>query len=250
MDLRLLTWNLNGLDGAHLDERTEAACLAMLLRTDPPHVVLLQEVVRRSWHAHIKHHFKAAGYRSVPADPTRTDSEYFCVVMVHTALGGDEGGVEPFAGSFMGRARVWARIDLPEGPQLLVATSHLESGKQASIERVRQLQRVISAMNAHAGPAVFGGDTNLRVAEEPKVEDLPSVVDAWQASGADPELRATWPAVRTSRPGARFDRVLCTGLEVTRFALMGHSAPTLGEPPSDHLGIEVTVRVATQEAEE
>ena len=39
MPLHLVSWNLNGLDPHHLDERMEAACLRLLLNGPPPDVV-------------------------------------------------------------------------------------------------------------------------------------------------------------------------------------------------------------------
>ena len=254
MSLRVLTWNLNGLEDAGLDVRTEAACLAMLLRTDPADVVLLQEVVGRSWHAHIKHHFAAAGYVPWPEQPQEaTLSEYFCVMMVRKPLKIREGGNEAFPGSQMGRRLVWAELAWPEsapGSSLWVGTSHLESLRESSPERVRQLAAVVGRMRQHEGPALFGGDTNLRKAEEPLVEGLDTVTDAWVATGSPSALRATWPSVPFSgRPGARYDRVLVDGLQVRGFVRFGESAPGLGGPASDHLGVEVSVTLPPTSAE-
>lgn len=242
--LHLTTWNLNGLDPADLDVRTEAACLALLLRPDPPDVVMLQEVVGRSWHAHLKHHFAAAGYVPVPADPPRaTRSEYFCVLLVRKTLPIEHSGADPFPGSEMGRQLVWATIDW-SGRSALVATSHLESGREASAIRVAQLGAVVDGLLTHEGPAVFGADTNLRVAEEARVPRLDEVTDAWVAAGSRKDDRATWPSVpRDRRPGARFDRVLVKGCDVTSFAVAGQRAPGLPGAPSDHLRIEVTLAV-------
>lgn len=252
--LRLLTWNLNGLDPTDLDVRTEAACLAMLLRPRPPDVVLLQEVVGRTWHAHVKHHFAAAGFVAVPGDPVgTTESEYFSVLFVRKQLTVLRGGTEPFPNSGMGRRLVWAEIDWaagldvrPEGARpLLVATSHLESGKEATMVRAAQLAAVIEGLRTHDGPAVFGGDTNLRVSEEKVIPGLADVHDAWALAGSPTHQRATWPAVpRDRRPGARFDRVLVSGAAVQAFVLSGHSAPGFPAAPSDHLAIEVELDLA------
>ncbi len=242
MALRVCTWNLNGLDPEQLDERSEAACLALLLRETVPDVVLLQEVTPRTWHAHIKHHFAAAGFLAVPADPVAaTDSEYFCVLLVRKPHAVARGGAEPFPNSQMGRRLVWAEV-AHEGATWLLATSHLESTSAASRVRTAQLQAVVAGLVGHPGPALFGGDTNLRKAEEPDVAGLDGVVDAWRAAGAHPEHRATWPSEpRGGRPGARFDRVLVKGLTVGGFTLLGRSAPGFPRPPSDHLGVEVVV---------
>ncbi len=242
MPLRVATWNLNGLDEAWLDERTEAACLELLLRTNPPDVVLLQEVVRRSWHAHLKHHFHHAGFVPVPADPTATTSEYFCVILVRDALPVRAGGAARFPGTHMGRALVEARVAW-EGPELMVLTSHFESGRASSRERIAQASLVAARLLSHDGPAVFGGDTNLRKAEEGAVEGLDRLADAWVAAGSPKEARATWPTLGGKGPGARFDRVWVRGLEVASLHLRGvHAVPEVGVPPSDHVGLEVVLR--------
>lgn len=254
MGLRLITWNLNGLDPADLDVRSEAACLRLLLRPDPPHVVLLQEVVRRSWHAHLKHHFHAAGFAPWPADPTDTQSEYFTVLLIARSLRIVRGGVSPFPGSQMGRCLAWAQVAWGEG-RLWLGSAHLESGTAASTERTQQLSEVVARLLDPDGgdAAIFGGDTNLRRSEEGAVARLGEVEDAWRAYGAPTADRVTWPsdgypgAPRWGRnQGARFDRVLSRGLEVRAFSLIGRSAPGLRGPPSDHLGIEVEVDLRSQ----
>ena len=240
--LRIVTWNVNGLEPLDLDVRTEAQCLLLLLRERQPHVVMLQEVVDRSWHAHFKHHFAAAHYVPVPENPpASTSSEYYSMMWVKKTLPIKRAGADRFPNTTMGRHLVWAEVDW-EGTPLLVATSHLESTKGASALRVAQLGAVIDGLRNHDGPAVFGGDTNLRKVEEAKLEHLTSVTDAWSASGASPELRATWPSVpRGKGPGARFDRVYVHDATVTGFRLIGQTAPGLPFPPSDHLAIEVVV---------
>lgn len=214
----VVTWNVGGLDETRLDERTEAACLALFLRPEPAHVVMLQELVRRSWHAHWKHHLHHAGYTVVPADPV-TDSAYFTALAVRRDHPVTRSGSALLPDTRMGRRLVWAEID-----GWTFATAHLESGRDAVRERAAQLDAVVAHLLAGPGPGVFGGDTNLRVAEEPAIAGLGQVVDAWADAGKPSEHRATWFPPRPSegeRPhgGARFDRVLlhrarCTAFEV------------------------------------
>ncbi|MEO0606086.1 MAG: endonuclease/exonuclease/phosphatase family protein, partial [Myxococcota bacterium] len=182
--MRVTSWNLNGLDDSRLDERSEAACLRLLLRSDPPDVVLLQEVVRRSWHAHLKHHFAAAGYLAVPPDPTTSLHEYFVLAFVrntHTVHGAT---FEPFANSVMGRGLLAVEVSRtdPEGPPVWVATAHLESGREAADARVAQLSHCLQRLLDREGPGVFAGDLNLRVAEEKRVPELERVTDAFEAA--------------------------------------------------------------------
>lgn len=232
----IVSWNLNGLDEEHLDERTEAACLSLLLRPEPASVIALQEVVRRSWHAHVKHHLHHAGYTVVPTDPTATDSEYFSLLAVRSEIGIQEAASEPFPGSHMGRALVWARAG-----GWWFGTGHLESGSSASRERLAQLALVASRLAAEPGPAVFAGDTNLRRDETDGVPAVEHTVDAWVEAGAPASAKSTWLG---GRYGARFDRVLHNGrIETRSLWTTGHKR-TDGVRPSDHLALWATLEIA------
>jgi endonuclease/exonuclease/phosphatase family metal-dependent hydrolase len=230
--MHLLTWNVAGLHERRLDERTELQCLTALLRERPFDVIALQEVVRRSWHAHWRHHLAAAGYRVLPEDPTRTDSSYFSVLAVR---GEARGGAIPFPTSRMGRALVWAEVG-----SWLVLTSHLESERQGRGERLRQADDVLERLVAWPGPAVFAGDTNLRVEEEPDLPRLGAVTDAWDAVGRPPEARATW---RGGRTGARFDRIWAVRARPEALEVVGAGAVVDldGLPLSDHVGLALTL---------
>lgn len=84
--MKVLTWNLNGLEEKFLDERSEAAVITIITgaRLDeiergakpwsPPDVVLLQEVVERTYFAHVRQHLSAVGYTILPevAPPRQT----------------------------------------------------------------------------------------------------------------------------------------------------------------------------------
>ena len=225
----VVSWNLNGLDDRSLDERTEAACFALLLRTEPVEIIALQELVRRSWHGHVRHHLHHAGYDVLPADPTATDSEYFSAIAVRRDLQVSGSGVQPFAGSQMGRALVWVRAG-----GWWFGTGHLESGTAAHTERCAQLAQVASRLGAEAGPAVFAGDTNLRRDEARGVPGMAEVTDAWIALGSDRSTRATWIG---GRYGARFDRVLHNrSARSVRLWTTGADAAN-GIRPSDHVAL-------------
>ena len=233
--MSLLTWNLAGLDDRRLDERTEAACFEVLLRPEPVTVLVFQELVRRSWHAHWKHHLRHAGYAVFPEDPTATDSEYFSAVAVLGDRNPGPGGVSAFPGSRMGRALAWAEVG-----GWLVCTGHLESERAGSDERVRQLAAVVARLEARDGPAVFAGDTNLRVTEEPAVDGLDRAIDVWTALGRPADGKSTWIG---GRIGARFDRIY-TNRAVQPVSLSTFGAatlPDLGVRVSDHLGLLATL---------
>lgn len=229
--MSLVTWNLAGLDDRLVDERTEAACFEVLLRPEPVVVLALQELVRRSWHGHWKHHLKHAGYTVFPADPTTTESEYFSAIAVLRDRGPGPGGVDAFPGSRMGRALVFAEVG-----GWLVCTGHLESERGGSDERIRQLASIVARLERWPGPAVFAGDTNLRVQEEPRVAGLDRVTDAWSALGRPADGKATWIG---GRIGARFDRIY-TNRAVRPVSLSTFGAaklPEVGARISDHLGL-------------
>ena len=229
--MSLVTWNLAGLDDRHLDERSEAACFEVLLRPEPVTVVALQELVRRSWHGHWKHHLQHAGYTVFPADPTATGSEYFSAIAGHRDRAPGPGGAEPFPGSRMGRSLVRVEVG-----GWLVCTGHLESERGGSAERIRQLASIVARLERWPGPAVFAGDTNLRVQEEPAVEGLDRVIDAWSALGRPADGKATWIG---GRIGARFDRIYTnTAVRPVSLSTFGAGTPPeVGARLSDHLGL-------------
>lgn len=238
--LRLVTWNLDGLEDRHLDVRTEAACLALLLRPAPPDVVLLQEVVPRSFLAHLRPHFAHAGYAIVPSQPP--EREYFVAAMIRDGSRVKTAWRAPFRGSRMGRELLGVQL-AHEGREWLVCTAHLESLKPSREERRAQLATVAAALAAHAGPAVFAGDTNLRDEELPGVPGIDGIVDAAVLAGRP---AATWFPRKGASRGMRFDRVLLDARTPWRPAPLR----LLGEEPvdeadrmriSDHLGIEVVL---------
>jgi endonuclease/exonuclease/phosphatase family metal-dependent hydrolase len=173
----------------------------------------------------------------IPEDPTRTDSSYFAALAVRTELP-VRGGVVPFPTSRMGRALVWAEV----GPWLFL-TAHLESERQGRDERLRQADAVLERLLAHGGPAVYAGDTNLRVDEEPILPRLAAVTDAWDALGRPEDARATW---RGGRYGARYDRIWSVRARPARLEVVGAGAVQElgGLPLSDHVALAVELSTA------
>ena len=247
MELDLLTWNVDGLDERHLDLRSEAACLEVLLQATHPHVVCLQEVVARTFHAHFVPHFRHAGFRPFPARPPE-NANYFDVVFVREPLVIEDAQREPFPTSRLGRVLTTLRIS--GGDRTLVAmTAHLESLREGSEERKRQLAEVVHRLRHPETLALFAGDTNLRDAETEGLLD--DIGDAWTMMGSPAELRHTWdpkttPNIRGGKgwKALRFDRVLLSaGWKVTALALVGRS-PVEGADglwPSDHAGLRVSL---------
>jgi len=243
--LTIHTWNLNGLEDDHLDLRMEAACLAMLLRDPMPHVVLLQEVVRRSFYAHLRPHLIHAGFTIVP-EQLSSDSDYFCVLASRLPV--REAWRRPFEGTMMGRALLGARLALSDDSELLVMTSHLESTRWGEGERRRQFAEVCQILKDEPGPAVFAGDTNLRIADVEATPAATSVEDAWMVCGSPKAAVHTWSPRGKSHPRIRYDRAyynLHPGWRATAIRTFGAAAVagTGGLSPSDHLAVEVTFEV-------
>lgn len=242
--LSLITWNLDGLEPRWLDERAEAACLHLLLRPDPPDIVALQEVVDRTWHAHLTAHFGHAGYVGVPG---RAESGYWVALFVRKPLVVREAHLHPLPGTHMGRALLDVRIAWGDR-DLRVLTSHLESLKCGGPSRRLQLAHALERLVAHDGPAVFCGDTNLRDRETEHLPLLDRVSDAWVQVGRPAAHRFTWDTGRIPnkrrgrRARLRFDRVFLNAhLRATALDLVGEVplAEAGGWFPSDHLGVRV-----------
>jgi endonuclease/exonuclease/phosphatase (EEP) superfamily protein YafD len=251
--MRVLTWNLFGLSNEHLDVRTEAAMFIALLGgppeevfdqrpPPPPDVVLFQEVVDRTFHAHLRPHLSAAGYTIVPSAPR--PREYFEVVALrapfvvvgHEILELDSG---------QGRELVEVTAER-DGQRWLLMTAHLESLRSGSRLRTAQASFVLERLRAHPGPAIFGGDTNLRVEEADRLGVLP---DAWEACGEPAAERWTWGGSSGGRR-ARYDRIWGRGVRFSGIRCIGRGPVTaIGQTPSDHLGLLVTVRSTPPRAE-
>ena len=232
--MHLVSWNLNGLSDKHLDVRTEAAMMRILLGgpvadvlmglrsvTAPPDVVCLQEVTARTLAAHVRPHLQAAGFTVFPDTPR--PREHFEVIASRLPIRDAE--VSPLPHTRYGRERVSVVMD-----RLAVHTAHLDSLRDGGRERTTQIADVLSRMS---GPSVFVGDMNLRDAEVPALGD---VVDAWEAVGRPKAHKATWGR------RMRFDRAYVHGLSVVGFETFGaETVDPIGQPASDHLGISLTV---------
>ncbi len=250
MRLRVLTWNLCGIDPRRVDERTCAA-IEEILRTRAE-VVLLQEVTRRTWHAHIHPHLSHAGFGSATEVPT-TDDGYRCAILAKQPIRLTEASRCAFAGSGMDRGLLRVRATWGD-TEVLLLTAHLESGAAAAHERQVQLGEVIEALAEANMPAVFAGDTNLRLSDTRAVPTLDQVQDAWEQCGQPQAGRYTWDTKRCPnlrRDGTprrlRFDRVLMNhhpGWRAREILEVGASE-IRGDRlwPSDHTGLLVTLEL-------
>ena len=240
--MRVVTWNLDGLDPRHLDVRTEAAIAALLV--EPPDVILLQEVTRRTWHAHLRPHLSHAGYAAAIVPPD-DDEGYVEAVLSRLPLTGAER--HPLVES--GQSRHLMLVEAVwQGEPTRLASAHLESGSAAAEVREAQASQVAELLLG-GPPAVFGGDTNLRKAEAAAVPALGELVDAFEAAGRPSSARFTWdtrrcPNVPGRGPRARFDRLWLAGSwAVDGLGMLGQTVvPGTGLWPSDHAGLWAQIR--------
>ena len=236
--MKLVSWNLNGLEDRNLDERSEAAMFQILLgapieqavvkgfKPNSPDIILLQEVVERSYHAHVVPHLKAAGFAIFP--PEIPERSYFEVVAVR----GDkiDARYESFEDSDQGRGLTTIKCD-----GFTVMTAHMESMKAGKHMRVAQAKLILEEMQKQ-GPCIFAGDTNLRKAEWEKL-DHGDVKDAWTEIGSPETHRMTW---HYEQYKSRFDRAWLHQLDIQNFETFGkENIATINARPSDHLGLRV-----------
>ncbi len=238
--VKLVCWNLNGLEDKHLDVRTESAMFQLLLGApiekalvdgfipNSPDIVVLQEVVDRTFHAHIKPHLDAAGFTLFPQQPS--ERSYFEVIAVKSPI--LNSSYNKFDYSDQGRGLSALSID-----GLTILTAHLESLKAGSSMRIDQAEQILKLMNQHKGKIIFAGDTNLRKSEWLGLKPE-GVIDAWESTGSIKKHRFTW---KMNPYKARYDRVWSKGVDIKKFATFGsNKISRINQYPSDHLAIRVT----------
>ncbi|MEE9326680.1 MAG: endonuclease/exonuclease/phosphatase family protein [Cocleimonas sp.] len=236
--MKLVSWNLNGLEDHNLDMRTEAAMFEILLgapieaamtegfKPDSPDIVVLQEVVKRTYHAHIVPHLKAAGFTIYPDKPS--ERSYFELVAVRNKI--IESNYTPFEYSDQGRGLTQIKID-----GLTIMTAHMESMKPGASMRVDQAQSVLDKM-AKNNPCIFAGDTNLRKSEWLSLKHA-EVKDAWISVNSPKEHRTTW---QQEKYKSRYDRVWTQNINIKSFKTIGKGQVALiNERASDHYGVRV-----------
>ncbi len=238
--MNLVSWNLNGLEDEHLDVRTEAAMFQLLLgvpiekaaitpnfKPNTPDIVVLQEVVPRTFHAHVTPHLKAAGFSIFPEKPS--ERSYFEIIAVrHPIL---ETHYSTFSYTQQGRGLSTLSIN-----ELTILTAHLESQKAGASMRVDQAEKILNIMNKHEGTIIFAGDTNLRKIEW-KSLNTENVRDAWETAGSIKKHEMTW---QNNSYKSRYDRVWHKDSEIKKFETFGkEKIKEIDQTPSDHYGIRV-----------
>lgn len=253
LKLKVLSWNIDGLDGRDTKKRTEAVC--SLISDRKPHVVFLQEVIPQTLSLITS---RLGSHYSIHVSHTLT-FQYFPIILVtkRSPKVTVEGtvGIFDFPKSTMGRHLVQLFINVC-GIPIALYTSHLESMKDFSAERKDQLKQcfefIAEQNELFSRVCILGGDMNLRDEEVIAVGGLlPNMVDMWEVCGSQEEHKYTWDISANdnldwkyrNKPQLRFDRMfLCPHggpfIKPLTFELVGKERlPGVGRFPSDHWGM-------------
>ncbi|XP_052249406.1 tyrosyl-DNA phosphodiesterase 2-like isoform X2 [Dreissena polymorpha] len=207
--IRVLSWNIDGLDKDSLRSRTQAVCET--IKREDPHVVFLQEVVVETQEIIQE---LCPLYHMIPGN----EEAYFAAILVKIGdVQVEETKILPFPNTVMLRNLISLKC-IVKGEKFVMMTSHLESTKEYSKERQEQLKQCFKYIGARdkGYTVIFGGDLNLRDNEIDAIGGLPeNIYDIWEITGKRPEAKFTWDLMRNDnlrmpnrfKPRCRFDRL-------------------------------------------
>ncbi|XP_057291082.1 tyrosyl-DNA phosphodiesterase 2-like isoform X1 [Hydractinia symbiolongicarpus] len=249
-ELKILSWNIDGLDKEELDVRTIA--VSEVINNSLADVIMLQEVVDESLTVL---QALCPSYEFV----VHQVAHYYTIVMLKT----DENltfrnkNIVEYPSTSMGRYLLKCSLVF-FGQTIVVMATHLESTKEAKFERKNQLRICFDSMSSTSDNEiiVFAGDLNIREQEIKELGGLPAgVLDSWVVNGSKPNVRFTWDLMQndnlqfagSSQPRARYDRMFFKAAEdkevqCTSFLLVGmERIEACRKFPSDHFGILATL---------
>ena len=194
--LKVLSWNVDGLDDDDIEVRTRA--VIGVIKTRLPHIVYLQEVVDESL---ALFQTELSSLYSVFSQYNPMASSYFSAIFVtkecpQLSSVGDF-SVFDFPGSSMGRQLLRLSVSAC-GIPITLYTAHLESLKDFSKERQSQLQacfQFITEQNSFGRSCIFGGDLNVDDMEIDRAGLPKSFIDVWEACGNVEEHRYTYDTI-------------------------------------------------------
>ena len=263
-NLRLLTWNIDGLDASgDLEKRTVAVCRLISVRK--PHVVFLQEVILQT----LDFIRKDLGSDYSIHIPSYRTFGYFTAILVSKKTPKVRLDGEPmtfdFPDSTMGRQLLQLFIKVCDVP-IALYTSHMETLKDSSKQRIKQLKQALKFIEEQNTlfhrPCIFGGDLNLRDREVTEAGLPPTVGDVWEVCGKSEVHRYTWDITRNNnlvcgkysyKPRLRFDRLYLSPIDgkhvrASSFELVGKErVVSCNRFPSDHWGLWAVFQVSNND---
>uniref|UniRef100_A0A0N4ZV06 Endo/exonuclease/phosphatase domain-containing protein n=1 Tax=Parastrongyloides trichosuri TaxID=131310 RepID=A0A0N4ZV06_PARTI len=250
LDFGLISWNVNGISRVH--EKSRIKGIIKKIDESKPEVIFFQEL--NPTMAEILNKYLGPLYNIIYEDDDfNPNSNYFtaiCIVNNLKVLGKD---FIPFRNSHMGRGCHLVKINLLNRKIALLNT-HLESGKESSDTRVKQIKWCVDKMEElkqRGYDVIFGGDLNIRADEAKNI--VPEKFDCFVKGGKPSKYNYTWrgeeiilkKSDRPYVPKARFDRLYHVGAylhlssyEHTGFEWLQKQDCAL----SDHLGIFVNFK--------
>lgn len=236
--LRILTWNIEGLNEELVIERAMAVCDEIESRVAD--IVYLQEIIPKTWDA-ITNRLQSKYYFYRDEAPHR----YYHILMIRIdSEVVAEGDVQVMKFPNTTQSRLLLHIPVKfHDHEMHLLTSHLESLSKNATERKNQLSAVFNLMSSLSESqgkiCIFGGDTNITGREVEQVGLPESFGDLWEMCGSDPRRKLTWDS---TEPRMRLDRLyMCpkgSALRPTTFDLVGESLlDNYGVYASDHLGV-------------
>lgn len=244
--LTVMSWNVDGLDFDNVLDRVKGllshlgkyrADVVLLQELVPPCVKILKDVMKDYQFLEGSEDFYFSGILF------RKDRVQFL-----------QSNIVKYPTTEQGRNLLIANVSF-SGHPLCIMTSHLESCKTGSQERLNQLRRVWKWMKEtpEDHTVIFGGDTNLRDWEVKKLGGLPDgISDVWEMLGEPEESRYTWDmSINDNKEipnpvRLRFDRLFLKGaakgaqLQPESMTLIGLEKLKCDYFISDHWGILCT----------
>ena len=262
IEIKILTWNIDGLCQDYVIERANSA--AAQIAQVSPDVIMLQEVVQ--WNEPIFDGVFRSNYVKLNPIGATTGMPYYTLTYVkkcHPRVNAERKNFRGAASSVMGRDMLCATIFI-RGTPFLVINSHLESTKEYSKQRTEQLCAIVNELREHCGPALVGGDLNMRDTEQKDAfgraggDELKCAPDAYVFYGKPKSAASTWTLPGNPHVKARFDRIYhnMNGIEYSSgkgesITMLGTTSASScgGMPPSDHRGLLVSVQLECKEEE-
>ncbi|XP_003748534.1 tyrosyl-DNA phosphodiesterase 2 [Galendromus occidentalis] len=209
--LKIVSWNIDGLDQKNRDLRTKNVCATV--KKAAADIVMLQEVVPET--LRLIDETLSKEYHLVHSGV----AEYFTAMLFHRKrVSFVQDKVFEFSNSVMGRKLQAAEVSFKNAHKLFILNTHLESTGEFSDARRVQLQKCFRNLNkiSDGYSAVLAGDLNLRDKELDGIGGIPAgICDMWERLGSRPEAKYTWDMTRNDnllwnarfKPRCRFDRM-------------------------------------------
>ncbi|KJH51099.1 endonuclease/exonuclease/phosphatase family protein [Dictyocaulus viviparus] len=196
LEISLLSWNIDGLDGNSLSTRMKA--VYKVINNINPDFVFLQEVVGKELST-IDRFSKLYNIFY-----SNKDYHYFTAILASKMFEVESHNVIHYVNSGMGRTlqMVVGRIGEQE---VFLLNTHLESTKEHSKARKEQFQvcmeKIQEIISIHPSCLLFfGGDLNIRDDEVTNV--VRGLADAWLAAGSNKQTEFTWDTTKNDNKHA------------------------------------------------